>query len=58
MNRWIGIILMVVGTIWLCVDCIWNLSKYNINALLVVPFVLLLSGVVIYVFALKKESRY
>ncbi len=57
-KRWVGIILMIIGVLWLCSDYVWQLSRFNLNALLVIPLLLLLIGLFLYVYAVKKESRY
>ncbi len=58
MKRWIGLILMAIGVLGLCLDFSLSLSRLNINALFIVPLLLLFAGLVVHVFILKKDSKY
>ncbi len=56
MKHYIGPVLIILSVAWLAVDYFWGLTRLNI--FLVLPFLLMLFGVVLHVFILKHDSRY
>jgi len=56
MKKYIGLIVMAVGLLWLFLDYRFGLSHFNI--LLIIPFCLVVGGLLLYVFFKKRESIY
>jgi len=56
MKRYVGLILVILGVLWLLADFAFSLT--GLNVLLAVPLLLLLSGVCLHVFVQKRDSKY
>jgi uncharacterized membrane protein YqjE len=56
MKKVAGLGIMTIAILWLIADFFWGLSR--VNLLLVLPMALLLLGLILHIFLLKKESRY